>query len=134
MLHDELNDWLTNAGDVVVRMKAVDGLDSLQPHERLLYEVWLFDTEQRNGGVSQYFCNWGREQWDSLCASASPNVPSFLSFAVKVNSVIGCHSDPYDAIIESGDCLDTAYQQNANQIISELQTIVARQHFSEDPQ
>ncbi|MBA2238296.1 MAG: hypothetical protein H0W24_06300, partial [Lysobacter sp.] len=50
MLPWDLEDWLTDEGDNVVRKAAAaKGESALNEPERLLYELWLFDTEQRNG-------------------------------------------------------------------------------------
>lgn len=59
VLPRDLDDWLTEAGDRVVHKMAAGRPEALRPMERLVYEVWLFDTETRNGGASQYFCNRG---------------------------------------------------------------------------
>lgn len=47
-----LESWLTNVGDTIVRKAAASGVESLTTRERLIYELWRFDTEQRNGGVA----------------------------------------------------------------------------------
>src|SRR5687768_14480667 len=70
-----------------------------------LFELWLLDAEQSNGGVSQYFCNHGLKQWDTLSSLARPAVASFEPFAVNVDEVIGRRPDPYRAIIESSEDL-----------------------------
>src|SRR6185436_4212959 len=102
MLPWDLEDWLTDEGDKVVhKAAAADSRDALDPRERLLYEVWLLDTEQRNGGISQYFGNRGLEQWDALSRLAAPALPSFARFAAKVNAVVGRSEDPYRAVIRS---------------------------------
>ena len=96
MLSWDLEDWLTEEGDRVVRKAAVaNSVDALDARDRLLYEIWLFDTEQRNGGVSQYFGNRGLEQWDMLTRLAMPTLLSFSSFAARVNEVVGRSHDPY---------------------------------------
>lgn len=61
MLSSFLEDWLTDAGDRVVR-KLAAGVGALSSEERLVFEVWLLDTEARNGGLSQYFANHGLGQ------------------------------------------------------------------------
>jgi len=121
----ELEDWLTNEGDKVVRKASTaNALAALDWRARLIYEVWLLDTERRNGGVSQYFCNRGLKQWDALSKVALPCLPSFALFANTVNSVIGRSSDPYKAVIDSGVDLDTHYDENAVGLITELQEAV----------
>lgn len=95
MLPWDLEDWLTDEGDKVVRKAAAaNGESTLDDRERLLYEVWLLDTEQRNGGISQYFCNHGLAQWDTLSQLAIPTLASFASFAEKINAVVGRSTDP----------------------------------------
>src|SRR6266542_426034 len=101
MLPLDLEDWLTDEGDKVVRREAVAGIDSLTPEERLVYEVWLFDTEQRNGGVAQYFGNRGRKQWESLCLAARNVLAPFAEFAAHVDAVVANARDPYLAVIAS---------------------------------
>lgn len=120
MLPWELEDWLTEEGGEVVEKSVALGYFSLSPDERLLYEVWLFDTEARNGGVSQYFCNNGNEQWGTLCAAAMSTLPSFPAFADSVNQVVAGQLDPYEAVIESGDALDDAYEAVQARLVSEL--------------
>ncbi len=55
----ELEDWLLDSGEQVTRKLIAQGTASLSPVERFLREVWLLDIQVRNGGVSQYFCNYG---------------------------------------------------------------------------
>lgn len=120
MLPWELEDWLTDEGDKVVR-KAVEKTESaLDDRERLLYELWLFDTEQRNGGVSQYFGNHGLLQWDTLSRLAAPALGSFAPFAVKIDEVVRRSEDPYEAIIASGVDLDAWYDSYQVHLVTEL--------------
>ena len=49
----DLEDWLTNEGGRVVENRAIFGESALLPEEGLIYEIWLPDTETRNGGLSQ---------------------------------------------------------------------------------
>ena len=125
MLPLDLEDWLTEeGGNVVERAAAVNSPDALTARHRLLYEFWLFDTEQRNGGVSQYFCNRGLEQWDTLSRLAAPAIPSFQRFASKVNEVVGRSGDPYWAIIQSDVDLDAWYARNQVELVTELRAAV----------
>jgi hypothetical protein len=125
MLPWDLEDWLTDEGDKVVRKAASgSGESTLDDRERLLYELWLFDTEQRNGGVSQYFCNRGLERWATLSRLAAPALPSFASFAVKVNEVVGRSTDPYQAVIDSGVDLDGWYDEHQTRLVGELREAV----------
>lgn len=116
-----LERWLTNAGDRVVRKAASAGTEpALDGHERLLYEYWLFDTEQRNGGVSQYFCNRGLKQWDALSRLAAPALPSFRAFAAIVDGVVGRSPDPYAAVVASPTDLDALYDERHDLLVTEL--------------
>jgi hypothetical protein len=118
-----LEHWLTKAGDRVVRKAASAGSEAaLDDGERLLYEYWLFDTEQRNGGISQYFCNRGLDQWDTLSRFAVPTLPTFPAFAAVVNGVVGRSSDPYEAVIDSSVDLDAEYERWHDQLVTELHT------------
>jgi hypothetical protein len=125
MLPWDLEDWLTEAGHKIV-VKAADAgsRDVLDLRERLLYEVWLFDTEQRNGGVSQYFANRGRAHWEVFSRLASPRLPSFAEFAAKIDKVVGDSEDPYSAIIESDTDLDQWYEQYCVRLVTELRSAV----------
>jgi hypothetical protein len=122
MLPNDLEDWLTAEGDRVVRKEAASGHAALGAREQLLYEVWLFDTEQRNGGVSQYFCNC-RENWEQLCRLAQPAIPSFALFAAAVNKVIGGSEDPYQSVIDSDVNLDEMYRAYQIQLVTELKAL-----------
>ena len=121
MLPWDLEDWLTEEGGNAVKKQHAKGDAALSEFERLLLEVWLFDTEARNGGVSQYFCNWGHEQWDALCKAAEHKLPSFRQFADTVNKVVAGQPDPYLAVIESGDLLDDAYDAVKVELVRQLQ-------------
>ena len=120
MLPLDLEDWLTDEGNKVVRREAVAGIDSLTPEERLVYEVWLFDTEQRNGGVAQYFGNRGRDQWDALCLAARSVLAPFAEFAVHVDAVVANARDPHLAVIASAGRLDRAYEECQTSLVSAL--------------
>lgn len=123
MLSSALEDWLTEEGDRVVRKLAADEA-SLSSAERLIYEVWLLDTEARNGGLSQYFANRGLEQWQSclaVCEAAS--LLSFASFAEAVGEVIANASDPYDAVIVSGPAGENLWYTHQEHVVGELHAI-----------
>ena len=120
MLPWDLEDWLSDEGDKIVHREAVSGIDSLTPAERLVYEVWLFDTEQRNGGVAQYFGNHGRDQWNALCLAARIVLAPFAEFAAHVDAVVADAPDPYLAVIASDGSLDRAYEACQVGLISAL--------------
>ena len=122
MLPWNLEHWLTDEGDRVVRKAAAaNSRDVLDVRDRLLYEFWLFDTEQRNDGVSQYFCNRGLEQWETFSRVAAPSLPSFPAFASKVNEVVSRSHDPYQAVIDSDVDLDGWYNHHQLRLVTELQ-------------
>lgn len=115
-----LEDWLTKEGNRIIRKITEQDLGSLSDAERLLYEIWLLDTEQRNGGVSQYFCNRGLAQWNSLSRLATATLASFASFATHVDKVVGTASDPYQAVTDSEVDLDGWYDKYRFSLIEEL--------------
>lgn len=117
MLPSDLEDWISDAGGEVVE-KRVQGAE-LTPDEQLLYEVWLFDTQQRNGGISQYFCNYA-ERWPALRELAGARLPSFVGLARSIERALGSSTDPYEAITDSSARLDTEYGGIASAMVSEL--------------
>jgi hypothetical protein len=117
----DLETWLCDQGDVVVRKESSG--TALTEQERLLYEFWLFDAEQQNGGVSQYFCNHGLAQWDKLCAVAINGLPSFARFANAVSDVVGRSSDPYLSVIEATTNLDDVYDRSKTAMIEQLMAV-----------
>lgn len=120
MLPQDLDDWLTDAGLLTVKKAASSDPPHLDHRERLLNEFSLFDTEQRNGGVSQYFCNWGLERWRALSRLATPHLPSFAAFARGVDAVVGDSADPYAAVVASKMDLDTWYEKHQHSLVAEL--------------
>lgn len=120
MLPRELEDWLTEEGDRVVRKRAELGAEALTTSERLLYAVWLFDTETRNGAVSQYFCNRGLVEWSELRRLAGPALSQFGRFSSEVQAAIEGHEDPYSAVLAIGRSLDERYASCAPALVSEL--------------
>ena len=121
----ELEDWLADAADAVVQRTTLKGYDALDARERLLYELWLFDAETLNGGVSQYFCNTESDRWPSLLAlSANSSLLAFSQFAVQVQQVLAGAKDAYQAVINSKVDLDDAYEGCRSQVISELRASI----------
>jgi len=116
----ELENWLTEAGDVVVRKRASGGV--LSQREQLLFEIWALDTETRNGGLSQYFANRGLAQWNRCEAACAGKLPSFMAFAKRVEAIISGKTDPYQALIECGTEADDLYYEYQTQIVRELQS------------
>jgi hypothetical protein len=120
-----LTRWLLKAGASVARKSiTLGGLEALTPQERLLYEVWIFDMEQQNGGVSQYFCNHPIQQWDTASGLTRPALPSFNAFASTVDSVVGQSVDPYGSVIDSSVNLDDLYYEIRVQLLLELQSLI----------
>jgi hypothetical protein len=126
-----LTDWLLNAGEGVAGRREVLGdLEALTPVERLLYELWIFDLEQHNGGVSQYFCNHPIQQWNTVSRLAQSFLSSFNAFALTVESVVGESADPYESVIDSDVNLDDRYEAIRIPLLLELQSLVHRQPLS----
>jgi hypothetical protein len=122
----ELEDWLTETGDNIVRKKAAGGIASLSVAERLLYEVWLLDTEVRNGGLSQYFGNRGIARWRELANLATADViPCFPAFAKQLDKIIGSSSNPYQVLISRGAEPDELYEKYQEKIVRELRQFYA---------
>ena len=119
----ELEDWLTDAGDRVVRMLGSAAEAMLTDRERLIYEIWLLDTEARNGGLSQYFCNAGIDQWNACVSLASSALPSFPAFAARVVMLLEQNPDPYLAILNAGG--DNLWDEYQEAVVSELRSITS---------
>jgi hypothetical protein len=122
-----LEDWLTEVGDHVVNKMATPGAEALSPRERLIYEVWVFDTETRNGGVSQYFGNRGIEQWESLRAACRGHaMPHLKQFMEEVDRVIRGAADPYAAVLKLTSPLEEHYWSSyQGKIVAELRRVVS---------
>jgi hypothetical protein len=122
-----LTGWLLDAGAGVARKgQALGGVEALTPIERLLYELWIFDMEQQNGGVSQYFCNQPIQEWNRVSSLARPALPSFNVFASTVESVVGQSVDPYESVVDSSVNLDDLYEDIRVPLLLELQSLVQR--------
>lgn len=117
----ELEDWLTEVGNAVVAKRHDRGPEMLSPSELLLLEFWEFDTQQRNGGVSQYFCNNPIDRWQRLCSLVKPRSPTFAEFTDLVDAVIEGADDTYEAVIESAVDLDERYLNGWVPIVREIQ-------------
>jgi len=120
MLSWELEDWITDAGATVVERRFLDK-DALTQQENLLFEIWLLDTEARNGGLSQYFLNRGTSQWLScISAARDGGLSSFAPFADAVNAIIGSTNDPYEAINSSGDGAENLWYTYQSSVVTQL--------------
>ena len=104
---------------------AANGARALSVHEELIYEIWLLDTEARNGGLSQYFCNRGLGQWQRCVAAASSDaIPSFFPFAERVAAFLRINPDPYLAIVSGGREAEDLYYEHQTAIVRDLRTAV----------
>jgi hypothetical protein len=89
---------------------AAGGSDTLTPEERLIYEVWVFDTETRNGRVSQYFGNRGIARWRNLhAASEGWCLPKLKKFLDIVDRIIGEATDPETVAYRASPPIEETY-------------------------
>lgn len=124
MLSWDLGDWITDAGADVLDKRLADPM-GLTPAESVVYEIWLLDTEARNGGLSQYFCNQGLQQWVACqAATRTIGLTSFREFANAVNAVIGAAEDPYEAIWAQGDPAEDLWFSYQALVVHELRGLV----------
>ncbi|GAD22576.1 DUF4375 domain-containing protein [Acidovorax sp. MR-S7] len=120
MLPWNLEDWITDAGADVLEKHDADA-SSLSAIENAVYQVWLLDTEARNGGLSQYFCNHGRQQWAACQAAiAAVGLTSFPAFARALNAIVAGAEDPYAAIRQQGDPAEDLWYGYQSAIVQEL--------------
>ena len=121
----DLEDWLTETGDRIVNKIADSGKETLTAHDCLIYEIWVFDIETRNGGVSQYFGNRGLEQWESLrSASQGFALPSLMQFMQEVDRLCGDTPDPYAVALAASPPLEEAYwRSHQTGIVDELRNL-----------
>jgi len=131
----DLTDWLLDAGEEVAkRSQALGSLDALTPVERLVYEFWIFDMEQQNGGVSQYFFNRSIQQWSILANLAREVLPSFDAFAILTVQRVAAESpesnlpaiDSQDNLDDLDD-LDDLYGAIRIPLLLELRSLVDRE-------
>ena len=120
MLSWDLEDWITETGAALVERHFLDP-QSLTPQETLLFEIWLLDTEARNGGLSQYFLNRGITQWlKCISAARDGGLSAFAPFVDATNAIIGSSSDPYDAINSAGDSAENLWYTYQPAVIKQL--------------
>jgi hypothetical protein len=121
----DLEDWLTAAGDQVIHKAAASGSETLTPMEQLIYEIWVFDTETRNGGVSQYFGNRGMARWQNMRAvSECWNMPRLKQFLDKVDLLINEGADPYAVALATSPPIENIYWSYQTGIVDELRSLV----------
>lgn len=120
MLAWDLEDWITDEGaDALDRFLVDPG--SLSAAEAAVYQIWLLDTEARNGGLSQYFCNHGRAQWEACqVACAVLRIESFKPFASALNEIVGTSEDPYEVIVQLGESAENLWYSYQPAVIGEL--------------
>ena len=123
MLSWDLEDWITDVGADLLDRHFLNP-ESLTPIEALVYEIWLLDTEARNGGVSQYFCNHGITQWQS-CVAKAKALRSFQPFVEAVEKIIQASPDPYRAINSSGRDAEDLWFKYQKQVVLELKQLYA---------
>ncbi len=122
----DLEDWLLTAGEGAERKRISNGYESLSPTERLVREVWVFDMETRNGGVSQYFCNHGLAQWQALRdAWLVDEVPSLEPIITEVERVIGGAADPYLATLGASPGIEAFYEAHQPSVLAKLRSLKA---------
>jgi hypothetical protein len=123
MLPWDLEDWITDVGADLLDRRILDP-QSLTPIEALVYEVWLLDTEARNGGVSQYFCNRGITQWQR-CVAKAAGLRSFQPFVEAVENIIQGNPDPYQAFRAGGNDAEDIWFKYQKQVVTELKQAYA---------
>lgn len=123
MLSWDLEDWITDVGADLVEKHFADA-SSLTTIESAVYETWLLDTEARNGGLSQYFCNHGNQQWAACqAANLAVGLNSFQAFADAVNALIGTSQDPYETIRSQGDPAEDLWYSYQSAIVQDLKAL-----------
>lgn len=120
-----LTDWLLDAGASVCKKRLIlSSADGLSSAERLLYEFWLFDMEQQNGGLSQYFFNRPISHWVSLSILGRSSLPSFNPFAMKIDSIVSGAPDAHEAFHNTDVDVDGLYDAIRVRVLQELQTFM----------
>lgn len=123
MLPWDLEDWITDVGANVLDKREVQR-EALNEQEELVYEIWLLDTEARNGGLSQYFLNHGLAQWESCRRRAGTlGLMSIHPFVEAVNQLLLTAEDPYDAIRSGGDSAEDLWYQWQAPVVQELRAL-----------
>jgi hypothetical protein len=124
MLPWELEDWLTAEGDRVVRGTAEDE-STRSMVDQAIYELWLLDTETRNGGLSQYFYNHSLKQWEA-CQQSVRNLglTTFAPFASAVNEIVEIAAEPGATIQQRGQTAEDLWQSHQLGVVAELRARV----------
>jgi len=120
MLTWDLEDWITDVGADLVEKRCANA-SNFTTMESAVYEIWLLDTEARNGGVSQYFCNHGLQQWAACqTAAVAVGLSSFHAFSDALNAIIGTAQDPYEVIRAQGDPAEDLWYSYQSAVVQEL--------------
>ena len=99
----------------------------LGPQERLIYEVWVFETGIRNGGVSQFSGNRGIERWERLRAACEAQaMPTLKQFIGEVDQILVAGVDPYAAALHVSPPIEEWYWSvHQAKIVMELRRLVS---------
>ena len=109
---------MLEAGECAER-KSLAG-SQLTAIETLIREFWVFDVQTRNGGMSQYFCNY-QSRWETLKAASSPGaVPALDAIVAEVDRIIRGGSDPYVAALTASPHLEQYYEEHQLEVRREL--------------
>src|SRR4030095_12221896 len=106
-----------HTAEALIKKPASGALSSV---EQLVSEIWLLDAQTSNGGLSQYFCNYGLSQWKKCMAAAA-------TAARRVEQVITGPRDPYKAILKGGRAAENSYYDHRSQIIRDLRGFAGSQ-------
>ncbi len=117
MLPLDLEQWLTEAGDRVLHRP-----QPWSPGDQLLHEVWLFDTQARNGGVPQYFGNYP-ERWPTLLERTAQALPEFEPVAAAVERVIAGADDPFEPALAAEAALDAVWEEHRERVVAALRAV-----------
>jgi len=120
--------WFADAGNRAELKRATNGDASLSKLEKLIYELWLLDTEVQKGGLSGYLANRGLQQWKHCAALVSQVSPSFQSFAERVDGLLRLDPDPKGvgliASVASGAEADKLYRRYRKPIVVDLRNAI----------
>src|ERR1051325_7522054 len=117
----ELEDWILEEGERIETKRLAEGDVSLSEIERLTREVWGFDIETLNGGVSQYFGNNGLRQWDEMRNAWLRHPGKSLGpIIAEVERVIAGADDPCRATFEASPYIEDFYYAHRMSLLAEL--------------
>jgi hypothetical protein len=120
----ELEQWLLDTGEKVTLKLMAEGPASLSLIERFLREVWILDIQTSNGGVSQFFCNYGLSHWNALKESwPSRDVPGLGPIIIEIDRVIAGAEDPYLATLDASPGIEDVYDVHSSRMKAELRDL-----------